>query len=56
MGFFEKWDRLLEPAGILVVDTEVGHRQLRTRVLAAELGLLSLEQLLEHRQGFVELL
>ena len=56
MGFFEEWDRLLEPAGILVVDPEVGHRHLRIRVLAAELGLLPLEHVLEQRHGFVELL
>ena len=28
MGFFEEGDRLLEPAGILVVDPEIGHGQL----------------------------
>ena len=56
MGFFEQWDRFLEPAGILVVDPEVGHRPLRIRVLAAELGLSPLEYVLEQRHGFVELL
>ncbi len=56
MGFFEEWDRLLEPAGILVVDPEVGHRELRIRVAAAELGLLPFEHVLEQRHGFVELL
>ena len=47
MGFFEERDRLLEPAGILVVDPEVGHRYLRIWVLAAELGLSALEHVLE---------
>ena len=54
MGFFEEWDCLLEPAGILVVDPEIGHGRLRIRVLAAELGLLPLEHLFEPRDGFVE--
>ena len=56
MGFFEQWDRLLEPAGILVVDPEVRHRMLRIQVLAAKLGLRPLEHVLEQRHGFVELL
>jgi len=50
----EERDRLLEPAGNLVVDPEVGHDHLRIRVLAAELGLLSPERLFEQRHGLIE--
>ena len=49
MGFFQKWNRLLDPADIIVVDPEIGHRHLRCRVLAAELGLHPLESVLEQR-------
>ena len=56
IGLLEQRDRLVEPARFLVVDPEIRHRHLRIRLLAAELGFLPLEHVLEQRHGFVELL